>query len=154
MTESITATETTTEPTTTSVLAAACALGTVQLYRERGTGTLRHLDYLTGEAREVAEWYAERRESGLSVRTIATEAATSTSTVRRVLKALELTEAIEAGDHDDLWAEDLEALIFSGEEEAEAVMQGLEALDCPGGEEAHHAHLELNGECPWCNAEA
>jgi hypothetical protein len=21
---------------------------------------------------------------------------------------------------------------------------------CPGGWEAHQAHLALNGECPWC----
>lgn len=114
-----TITEPTEAPATESPLAAACALGTVQLYRERGTGTLRHLDYLTGEAREVAEWYAERREAGDSIRTIATEVVTSTSTVRRALKALELTEAIEAGDHDDLWAEDLEALIFTGTEDDE-----------------------------------
>jgi len=23
---------------------------------------------------------------------------------------------------------------------------------CPGGQEAHEAHLRLNGECPWCGA--
>lgn len=22
--------------------------------------------------------------------------------------------------------------------------------ECPGGYGAHMAHLELNGECPWC----
>lgn len=21
---------------------------------------------------------------------------------------------------------------------------------CPGGEEAHYAHMDMNGECPWC----
>lgn len=21
---------------------------------------------------------------------------------------------------------------------------------CPGGQEAHYAHMEVNGECPWC----
>ena len=24
--------------------------------------------------------------------------------------------------------------------------------ECPGGQEAHHAHMTLNGECPWCGA--
>lgn len=23
---------------------------------------------------------------------------------------------------------------------------------CTGGPEAHAAHMELNGECPWCGA--
>jgi hypothetical protein len=24
--------------------------------------------------------------------------------------------------------------------------------ECPGGQEAHDAHMALNGECPWCGA--
>jgi hypothetical protein len=24
--------------------------------------------------------------------------------------------------------------------------------ECSGGQEAHEAHMELNGECPWCSA--
>lgn len=26
----------------------------------------------------------------------------------------------------------------------------MNADQCPGGWEAHEAHLDLNGECPWC----
>jgi hypothetical protein len=26
------------------------------------------------------------------------------------------------------------------------------AWTCPGGWEAHEAHLDLNDECPWCGA--
>ena len=29
----------------------------------------------------------------------------------------------------------------------------LEAnVPCPGGAEAHEAHLDMNDECPWCGA--
>jgi hypothetical protein len=23
---------------------------------------------------------------------------------------------------------------------------------CPGGSEAHEAHMEMNGDCPWCES--
>lgn len=106
-------------PASTSPLAAACAAGTVKLYRERRTGTLRPLQYLTGEAREVAEWYRLRFEDGARINDLAIEAAVSGPTVRRAIKALDLIEAIEDGEYDDLWSEDLEALIFAAEDEAD-----------------------------------
>jgi hypothetical protein len=29
---------------------------------------------------------------------------------------------------------------------------GVTEIKCSGGEEAHEAHLHMNGECPWCGA--
>jgi hypothetical protein len=29
-------------------------------------------------------------------------------------------------------------------------MTRTETDACPGGEEAHDAHMDANGECPWC----
>ena len=33
-----------------------------------------------------------------------------------------------------------------------AKKKAQEAEDCPGGGDAHEAHLDMNGECPWCEA--
>lgn len=110
----MTSTETTEQ--TTSPLAAACEAGTVRLYRLRANGTRRAVPYLTGDAREVAEYYAEQREAGQSVAAIATEAGTSRPTLRRALAALALTEEIEAGDHDDLFEDGVAELEFGGDD--------------------------------------
>lgn len=107
---------TTTEATTASPLAAACEAGTVKLYRLRGNGTTRLIQYLTGVAREEAEYYAYWIEEGRSVAELAAESETSRATIRRKLAALALTEEIEAGDHDELWEEGVAELEFGGEE--------------------------------------
>lgn len=26
----------------------------------------------------------------------------------------------------------------------------MKEIDCPGGVELHLAHMDANGECPWC----
>lgn len=102
-----------------SGLAAACAAGTVALYRERGNGTLRRLPYLApgSPAREVADWFAMRLEEGATVAVISTEAGVSRITVRRTLAALALTEAIEDGDHDDAYEPGVVALVLGGVDE-------------------------------------
>lgn len=101
------------------LLAEACAAGRVALFRQRGTGTLRRLPYLAdgSEAREVAEWFAAAREDGASVATIAGEAGVSRATVRRALAALALTEEVEAGDLDDVYAPDVVAVVVGGSDE-------------------------------------
>lgn len=101
------------------LLADACAAGRVALFRERGTGTLRRLPYLApdSEAREVAEWCAAAREDGASVATIASESGVSRATVRRALAALALTEEVEAGDLDDVYAPDVVAVVVGGSDE-------------------------------------
>ncbi|MDQ1629448.1 MAG: hypothetical protein QOI54_3192 [Actinomycetota bacterium] len=89
----------------TSALAAAVADGSVALYRVRVSGTLRRLTYLAEgtEAREVANWYAERLDEGATVKDVAAEAGVRPLAVRRSVWALELAEAIDDGDLDDLW---------------------------------------------------
>lgn len=101
------------------LLAEACSRGTVALFRQRGTGTLRRLPYLApeSEAREVADWFACRREDGASVASIAAEAGVSRATVRRALAALALTEEVEAGDLDDVYAPDVVAVVVGGNDE-------------------------------------
>ncbi|GAB3985680.1 hypothetical protein V1634_29745 [Plantactinospora veratri] len=102
-----------------SLLAAACAAGTVRLFRLRGNGTTRRLMWLTGEALEVAEWYRLRLDQGASVRQIAEECQTSRPTVRRALGVLDLMDAIEAGEHDDLYADGVTEVLFASDEDGE-----------------------------------
>jgi len=107
-------------PQPSTRLAAACAARTVALYRQRATGSLRRLPYLAPDttAREVAEWFALRRDEGQRVAAIAAEAGVSRVTVRRTLVALDLAEAVEDGDLDDLYDEDTVALVLAGDEDA------------------------------------
>ena len=111
---------TTEDTATTSPLAAACAAGKVRLYRQRSTGTTRLIQYLTGIARDEAEYYAYWVERGRSVADLAAEGLSSRASVRRKLAALALTEEIEAGDHDDLWEEGLAEVVFGGGDDADA----------------------------------
>jgi hypothetical protein len=99
-----------------SPLAAACAAGTVALYRLRGTGTTRRLPWLTGAALETAEWYRLRVNQGATVRQVAEECLTSKPTVRRALNALALMEEITDGVHDDAYTEGVTEILFSGED--------------------------------------
>lgn len=105
---------------TTSPLAQACEAGKVRLFRLRGNGTRRAIPYLTGDAREVAEWYEAKISEGNSLALVAATAQVSRPTVRRALAALALTEAIEAGDHDDCWdAEEPPAELEFGGDDAD-----------------------------------
>jgi hypothetical protein len=93
----------------------------VHLYRQRGTGSFRRLPYLAPdtEAREVADWLALRREEGASVATIAAEAGCSRVRVRRTLVALDMAEAVEDGDLDELYEDGVVALVIAGDEDAQ-----------------------------------
>lgn len=108
-----------TTETITSPLAAACEAGTVRLYRLRSTGTRRLIPYLTGEAREVAEFLAHEVEVRRSVAIVAASAGMSRPTVRRALAALALVEEIEAGDHDDLFEDGVTEIEFGGDDSDE-----------------------------------
>lgn len=101
-------------PATPGPLSAACAAGTVRLYRVRATGTTRAVPYLADGTpqREVAEWLDAALEGGTSLRTAATDAGLSLPTARRLVTALAITEEIEAGDWDDQYAPDVTALYF------------------------------------------
>jgi hypothetical protein len=104
---------------TFSPLAVVCAAGTVRLFRLRGNGTTRRLMWLTGEALEVAEWYRLRLDQGASVRQIAEECQTSRATVRRALGVIDLMDAIEAGEHDDLYEEGVTEVLFASDEDGD-----------------------------------
>lgn len=108
------------EQAATSPLAAACAAGTVRLFRLRGTGTTRRLPWLTGEALEAAEWYRLRVDQGDSVRQVAEACETSKATVRRALATLALMDEITDGLHDDLYAEDVTEILFGADEDGDA----------------------------------
>jgi hypothetical protein len=100
--------DTTPASPSTSALADAVAAGTVTLYRLRGTGTLRHLAYLAPGTpdREVAQWFSHRLDTGATIPDLAAEAGVRPLTVRRALWSLDLAEAIEDGDLDDLYVVD------------------------------------------------
>ncbi|PWU57681.1 hypothetical protein DLJ47_01875 [Micromonospora sp. S4605] len=103
-----------------SPLAAACAAGTVKLFRLRASGTTRRLPWLAGEALETAEWYRLRVDQGATVRQVAEQCATSKATVRRALSTLALMDEITDGLHDDLYAEDVTEIVFGAEDGEDA----------------------------------
>lgn len=76
-------------------------------YTQRANGTERHLELapVGSTRRETCEWVSERLFDGATVAQVARELHVSVPTVRRYLLALEITEAIEAGEYDDVWAE-------------------------------------------------
>lgn len=80
--------------------------GHLVAYSERGNGTTRRLELcpVGSTRRDTAEWISERLDDGATVRTVARELHVSVPTVRRFIMALELTEEIEAGEWDDVWA--------------------------------------------------
>jgi hypothetical protein len=81
--------------------------GLLVAYSERANGTTRHLELcpVGSTRRDTAEWISERLDDGATVRTVARELHVSVPTVRRFIMALELTEEIEAGEWDDVWAD-------------------------------------------------
>lgn len=83
------------------------AAGHLTAYTERANGTTRHLDLapLGSTRRDTAEWISERLEDGATVAAVARELHVSVPTVRRIIMSLELTEEIEAGEWDQVWAE-------------------------------------------------
>lgn len=102
-----------------SPLAAACAAGTVRLFRLRSSGTTRRIPWLTGDALETAEWYRLQLDEGLSVRQMAEDCATSKATVRRALTTLALMDEVTEGLHDDAWSEGVTEIMFSFSDEGD-----------------------------------
>lgn len=80
--------------------------GLLVAYSERSNGTTRRLELcpVGSTRRDTAEWITERLDDGLTLRAVAQELHVSVPTVRRFIMALELTEEIEAGEWDDVWA--------------------------------------------------
>ena len=109
---------TTTQP---GALAALCAAGSVRLFRQRASGSLRALPYLCPgtHARETAEYLADLVDDGASVAAAATATGLSRASVRRALANLSLAEDIEDGLHGDTAEPDLTALVFAGDADEE-----------------------------------
>ena len=80
--------------------------GLLVAYSERSNGTTRRLELcpVGSTRRDTAEWISERLDDGVTLKTVAWELHVSVPTVRRFIMALELTEEIEAGEWDDVWA--------------------------------------------------
>jgi len=81
--------------------------GELVAYRMRANGTFRLVSLMPvcSTRREVTEWVHDETEEGRSVAAVARELHVSVAEVRRWLLALELTEEIEAGEWDEVWAE-------------------------------------------------
>jgi hypothetical protein len=87
--------------------------GEIKFHKERDNGTTRRVHFLTGTAREHAEWAADQRDAGKGMKAIAAEAHQSVPTIRRWLNDLALTEAVELADE-----EELEAMLTGADEMA------------------------------------
>lgn len=81
--------------------------GQLEAYRVRSNGTTRLVRLLPvgSTGRDTAEWISEQIDEGRTAQSVARELHSSVPTIRRFLEALELTEEIEAGDWDEVWAE-------------------------------------------------
>lgn len=116
----------TTAPTTTaSTFLADAAAGKVQFHTERSNGTFRRVHFLADgtKEREIAEWVAEQREQGVTMRKIAAELHASVPAVRRMINDLLMTEEFEQMD-----AEELEALV-QGAAEAETTGEAIDMVE-------------------------
>lgn len=105
--------------TTVETFVQGAVEGSVKFYTLRSNGTYRHIPFLADgtKDREVAEWVADQREQGTTMKAIATEMHMSVPSVRRVLNSLLLTEEVEEYDTEEI-AEilaDNEAVTVEGE---------------------------------------
>jgi hypothetical protein len=103
--------------------------GELIAFRVRGNGTERPMSLLPigSTDRETAEWIYGEYDDGRSIRGIAREIHSSEATVWRFLLALELTEEIEAGDWDDIWAGIYESATTGGHD---VIVIDASALAC------------------------
>lgn len=89
----------------------ACVSGRVKLYRERANGTYRHLKWLRDSECEYATYMRAVRELGFTIDQIARDCGMSRSTVVRYIEAIDLQDAIAAGDYDEFYQENLRELV-------------------------------------------
>lgn len=110
--------------TTHEDIVGALFTGTAQVHSVREDGTTRRRHFLTGEARQHAEWVRLQRTGqeadeaeGIaavtprSMTSIAKEMHVSVAAVRRILVDLAITEELE-----DMEADELEALLVGADE--------------------------------------
>lgn len=95
------------------------AKGNVQFYRVRGNGTTRHIPVFAEGTKEfeVAEYVAEKREDGTTMKALATELHMSVPSVRRLINSYLLSDEVAGYEPEDI--EDLLAQAKDGEPVAE-----------------------------------
>jgi hypothetical protein len=120
--------------------------GLLVAYSERANGTTRHLELapVGSTRRDTAEWISERLDEGATVKQVARELHASVPTVRRLLMSLELTEEIEAGEWDDVWADAQGFALKTSEDEDEDQAAGCTCSSWLVGEGWHTATCPLS----------
>lgn len=90
--------------TTPDTFLSDAVTGKVLFHTERGNGTFRRVHFLADgtKEREIAEWVADQREQGVTMRKIAAELHMSVPSVRRMINDLILTEEFEQMDTEEL----------------------------------------------------
>lgn len=108
-----------TESVTVANFAEELAKGNVQFYKVRGNGTTRHIPVFAEGTKEFeqAEYVAEQREEGVTMKALATELHLSVPSVRRLLNSYLLSDEVAQYEPEDI--EELLADARNGEEVAE-----------------------------------
>lgn len=108
-----------TEAVTVANFAESVANGNVQFYRVRGNGTTRHIPVFAEGTKEfeVAEYVAEKREEGTTMKALAAELHLSVPSVRRLLNSYLLSDEVAGYEPEDI--EELLAEAKDGEPVAE-----------------------------------
>jgi hypothetical protein len=123
-----------TENVTVDNFAESIANGNVQFYRVRGNGTTRHIPVFAEGTKEfeVAEYVAEQREEGTTMKALATELHMSVPSVRRLINSYLLSDEVAGYEQ-----EDIEELLASARED-QPVAEGNEyvigMIVAPAGE--------------------
>lgn len=108
------------------------AKGNVQFYRVRGNGTTRHIPVFAEGTKEFeqAEYVAEQREEGVTMKALATELHMSVPSVRRLINSYLLSDEVAEYEPEDI--EELLASARDGEPEVgEIVSPAGEPHDGP-----------------------
>lgn len=115
----------------------AAAKGTVRFHTVRANGSTRRVQFYAADtkAREEAEWVAEQRADGRTMKAIAEELHMSVPSVRRMLNALLLAEEVEGYEPEEVEELLAEAAALRAEQqptpEAEVPVADQEPSDAP-----------------------
>jgi hypothetical protein len=134
-----------TEAVTVANFTESVANGNVQFYRVRGNGTTRHIPVFAEgtEAFEKAEWVAEQREEGKTMKALATELHMSVPSVRRLLNSYLLSDEVAGYEPEDIEELLAEATV------AEPVAEGNDLPEA--GEVLAPSEEEGEIRCTECN---
>lgn len=93
-----------TESVTVANFREELAKGNVQFYRVRGNGTTRHIPVFVEGTKEfeVAEYVAEQREEGATMKALAAELHMSVPSVRRLINSYLLSDEVAGYEQEDI----------------------------------------------------